>query len=316
MNVVRFGILGPVKAWRGAAALPVGSMKHELVLSTLLLRANEPVDRDEIVETVWGRRAPKSSTNLVQKYVGDVRRALEPDGWSMLVSSGRKYRLDVLPEQLDSHSFQEHLALARTAREQSDYRSATAALHEALDLWRGQAWSDLETVDAVAERSRLDELRAVAREELAELALLRGEMVEAVAELSRLVVEYPLRERLRMLHMIVLYRLGRQAEALSSYRAMRALLDEELGVEPSPSLQRLHQRILSRDTRLDDQLAPADMRLLAESVAGGRTDREAREHLAVFISCLLAQGAHNPDAMVLTVEQVEEIARRVLRESA
>jgi len=315
MSCVGFGILGPLRAWRDRAALPLGSTKHELVLSTLLLHANRSVDRDEIVETVWGRNAPKSSVNLIQKYVGDVRRALEPDGWTMVVSTGRKYRLNVRPDQLDGHVFQDLLTTARAAKANADYRSASETLRTALGLWRGEAWSDLDTVDAVAERSRLDELRAVAREEFAELALMQGDLVEAVAELTRLVIEYPLRERLRMLHMLVLYRLGRQAEALCSYRAMHALLDDELGVAPSPALQHLQQQILVRDPRLDGQLAPLDMFQLARSVADGG-GAEAREDIIALIRRALTQGGRGLDAMVLTVEQVEEIARRVLRESA
>jgi DNA-binding SARP family transcriptional activator len=250
MRDVRFGVLGPVAAWRGADAVEVGSGKCLRVLGVLLLHANQRVDREQIIEGAWGGKPPRSAVNLVQKYVGDVRRSLEFDDGS-LQTVGTGYLLRVAPDQLDSAQFASRLARARETKSDGDLTAARQHLAEAMTLWRGPAFSGIDTPAATTERARLDEYRCGALEDLAELDLLRGEHALAIPELSRLAGEHPYRERARELLMIALHRSGRQGDALAVFHDVQRLLAEELGANPGPGLQRVHAQILRADPALD-----------------------------------------------------------------
>jgi DNA-binding SARP family transcriptional activator len=250
MHDVRFGVLGPVAAWRGANAVEVGSDKCLRVLGVLLLHVNQRVDREQIIEGAWGGKPPRSAVNLVQKYVGEVRRSLDLDDGS-LQTVGTGYLLRVAPDQLDSAQFASGLARARETKSDGDLVAAREHLAEAMMLWRGPAFSGIDTPAAATERVRLDEYRFGALEDLAELDLLRGEHWLAIPELSRLVEQYPYRERARELLMIALYRSGRQGDALAVFHDVQCLLAEELGANPGPGLQRVHAQILRADPALD-----------------------------------------------------------------
>ncbi|WP_370949752.1 BTAD domain-containing putative transcriptional regulator [Amycolatopsis sp. cg5] len=250
MPDVRFGVLGPVTAWSGADPVPVGSDKCRQVLGLLLLHANRSVERDEIIEGAWGGRPPKSAVNLVQKYVGDLRRSLHLDNGA-LQTVGTGYLLRVTPDQLDSAQFASGLARARETRTDGDLVTARQRFVDAVSLWRGPAFSGIDTPAAETERARLDEYRFGALEDLAELDLLRGEHALALPELSRLAAEHPYRERVRELLMIALYRSGRQADALAVFHDVQRMLADELGANPGPGLQRVHAQILRGDAALD-----------------------------------------------------------------
>ncbi|MBE8523460.1 tetratricopeptide repeat protein [Amycolatopsis sp. H6(2020)] len=263
MRDVRFGVLGPITAWRGAAPVEVGSGKCRQVLGVLLLHANRPVDREQIIEGAWGGKPPRSAVNLVQKYVGDVRRSLELDDGS-LETIGTGYLLRVAPGRLDSDRFAAGLDRARETRGDGDLTAARQHLAEAMTLWRGPAFSGIDTPAAATERVRLDEYRLGALEDLAELDLLRGEHAPAIPELSRLTGEHPYRERARELLMIALYRSGRQGDALAVFDDIRRLLAEELGANPGPGLQRVHAQILRADPALDLVTATREQRPVAQ----------------------------------------------------
>jgi len=263
MPGVRFGVLGPVAAWRGAAPVEVGSGKCLRVLGVLLLHANQRVDREQIIEGAWGGKPPRSAVNLVQKYVGDVRRSLDLDDGSLqTVATG--YLLRVAPDQLDSAQFASRLAQARETKSDGDLTAARQHLADAMTLWRGPAFSGIDTPAAATERARLDEYRFGALEDLAELDLLRGEHALAIPELSRLVEEHPYRERARELLMIALYRSGRQGDALAVFHGIQRLLAEELGANPGPGLQRVHAQILRADPALDLVTATGEQRPIAQ----------------------------------------------------
>jgi len=246
---LRFGVLGPATVWRGTDELSVGSGKHRRLLAALLLHANERVSRTELINLVWGRAAPKSADNLVQKYIGDLRRAFGPDG-TVLLSTPRGYQLRIGPGQLDSAEFGQLIDDAQHTRTRGDLVTAEYRLDTALAMWRGMAFAEVDTELAETERARLDELRVTALQELAEITLVRGEIAAAVTALGRLTAEFPLRERLRELQMLALYRAGRQADALNVFLSVRALLADELGIEPGQRLHRLYERILRADPAL------------------------------------------------------------------
>ncbi|VVJ17843.1 Uncharacterised protein [Amycolatopsis camponoti] len=249
MPDVRFGVLGPVAGWRGTDAVEMGSGKCLRVLGILLLHANHRVEREEIIEGVWGGNPPRSAVNLVQKYVGDVRRSLALDDGS-LQTVGTGYLLRVAADQLDSVQFTSGLVRAREKKSDGDLAAARQHLAGAMALWRGPAFAGIDTPAAATERARLDDYRAGALEDLAELDLLRGEHAPAIPELSRLAAEHPYRERARELLMVALYRSGRQGDALAVFDEIRRLLADELGASPGHGLQRVHARILRADPAL------------------------------------------------------------------
>jgi DNA-binding SARP family transcriptional activator len=247
---LRFGVLGPLLVWRGSTEVGLSSTKCQRVLGLLLLHANHYVDREQIIECAWGGKPPRSAVNLVQKYVGDVRRSLGQSS-DVIHTVGTGYQLTVTPEQLDSARFAADVVQARERRNGGDLAAARSSLTGAMALWRGPAFSGIETLAADTERTRLGEYRLGALEDLAELDLLMGEHGLAVAELTRIVTDHPFRERARELLMIGLYRSGRQADALAVYQDVRCLLADELGASPCPGLQRVHGMVLRADPALD-----------------------------------------------------------------
>src|SRR5262249_20434444 len=158
----------------------------------------------------------------------------------LLAWTNAGYRFSLPPGSLDLEVFDREVARARAARVAGELPEAARAVHAALQLWRGPAFDGLNSPLLDAERSRLDGWRISVLEERIEIDLAMGNDHDLVSELQRLVAEHPLRERLRGLLMIALYRSGRQAEALAAFRQASRYLLEELGVDPSAELQELH----------------------------------------------------------------------------
>ena len=268
MMRLRVGVLGPVTAWRDEREIPAGQPRQLAVLGMLALRANHVVSRGELVDAVWGDEPPASAEGGIYTYVAGLRRVLEPDlprrdpdhprraAAQVLVSAGGGYMLRLDPGSLDSDQFEQALGRARGLRASGDLSAAAQAVDEGLGLWRGQAFAGVPGPFAEAERQRLGELRTAAAEERADLLLARGRAAEAVAELTTLVAEHPLRERARGLLMIALYRCGRQADALQVFHDVRIRLAEDLGIDPSGELTQIHQQVLSMDPVLD---GPAEL---------------------------------------------------------
>jgi DNA-binding SARP family transcriptional activator len=188
--------------------------------------------------------------------ISRLRRSLD-DGrhdHSVIESTAGGYRLPLNSQTLDLALFEQRVAQARTARSAADAAHASALLHAALSLWRGYPLAGANGQFVEQERARLDQIRLGALEERISLDLELGRNEEVVAELIGLINDHPLRERLRELLMIALYRSSRQADALHTYQQIRALLRDELGIEPGPRLRDLHQKILSSAPELS---APA-----------------------------------------------------------
>jgi DNA-binding SARP family transcriptional activator len=249
-------VLGPVTAWNGHEELRVGQPRQQAVLSILATRANRVISRGELVDAVWGQDPPASAEGGIYTYVAGLRRVIEPTrsargSGRILVSSGAGYVLHLVPGEPDSAAFEQHLSRARQLRRGGDAAGAVDALDAALGLWRGAAFAGVPGPFAETERARLAELRSGAAEEQADVLLALGRHEEVVPDLTALVADHPLRERMRGLLMVALYRGGRHAEALQSFQDGRRLLAEELGIDPGSDLSRLHEQILIRDPALD-----------------------------------------------------------------
>jgi DNA-binding SARP family transcriptional activator/Tfp pilus assembly protein PilF len=273
--VSRFGVLGPLQAWRGERAVDLGPVRQRVVLAVLLLQAGRPIARQQIINAVWGEEPPIRAVNLVQRHVSGLRRALglgEPGRAAScrLVWTDAGYQLALPPGALDLEVLQSELSRARAARQAGDQAETARALHSALALWRGPVCDGLSSPFLDAQRDRLAESRISVLEERIELDLALGQHADVVAELRDLVADHPLRERLHELLMRALYQAGRQGDALAAFREARRRLHEELGVEPAAALQQLHQQILAADPALAPRpAAPAPLAAGVKTEAAG-----------------------------------------------
>jgi DNA-binding SARP family transcriptional activator len=242
---VEFGVLGDLRASRGGRAIRLGSPQQRGILALLLLRAGKLVSPEELIDRMWGANPPASARVTVRTYISRLRRSLD-DGRqdSVIQSTAGGYRLPLDSQTLDLARFEQRVAQARTARSAGDTTQASALLCAALALWRGYPLAGAHGQFVEQERDRLEQIRLGALEERICLDLELGRDDEIVAELIGLINDHPLRERLRELLMIALYRSSRQADALHTYQQIRALLRDELGIEPGPRLRILHEKIL------------------------------------------------------------------------
>ena len=248
-----FRLLGPLEVLDQGRVLPLGGAKQRALLAVLLLRPNEVVSVDRLIDELWGEEPPSTATKVVQVYVSQLRKSLAGDKSQPVIETRPPgYAVRVEPGRLDVECFEGLLSRARRRRSAGDLEETASVLREALALWRGEALADFAYEPfAQAAIARLEELRLVALEERIEADLAVGRHAEVVAELETLVAEEPLREGLRGQLMLALYRSGRQAEGLEAYQQARRVLVEQLGIEPGPALQELEKAILRQDPVLE-----------------------------------------------------------------
>src|SRR5437762_3893477 len=249
---MEYRILGPLEVVDEGEPVPLGRLKERLVLAVLLLHANDFVSRERLIDELWGESPPPTARKAVNVYVSQLRKALTRNGHDPIATADGGYRFGVESGELDSTRMEHLLATAHERAAAGELEAAAELLREALALWRGPALAGLllesHGRDEVAQ---LDELRLTALMDRIDCDLALGRHEDALGELQVLVGEHPLRERLRAQLMLALYRADRQAEALEAYQQAREVLVEELGIEPSPLLQRLQRGILAQDPALE-----------------------------------------------------------------
>jgi DNA-binding SARP family transcriptional activator len=267
--VLEFRILGPLEVADDGEPLQLSGQKQRALLALLLLDVNRVVSTDRIVDALWGEAPPRTAATSLQNFVSQLRKLLGSD---VLVTKPPGYQLRIAPEQLDLERF---TRLVEESRGEPPAERA-AKLRRALALWRGRPLADL-GFEAFAQQEigRLEELRLAALEDRVDAELEAGRHSDLIGELEAFADEHPLRERLRSQLMLALYRSGRQAEALQIYHDTRRVLVDELGIEPSPSLQQLHGSILRQDPRLEggQPVAPAAedrLKDVVETMLAGR----------------------------------------------
>jgi DNA-binding SARP family transcriptional activator len=283
----------------------------------LILRRQQVVSVDELIDALWGDDPPKTAEHSVQVYVSELRKVLggSSDGSVTVVRRDPGYSLEVPDSAIDAHRFEGLRARGGTALDEANFTQASALLAEALGVWRGAALADFTYDDfARGEIERLQELRLATIEDRFDADLALGRHAELVAELRALVDEHPARERLRADLMLALYRSGRQAEAVEVFHAGRALLGERYGLDPGARLVELASAILASDPSLD--LAPstgARSEPPPEPPVAGEPTRKIVSVLAVDVSISRADGSSpDPEAIPATVPKIVENVRATL----
>src|SRR6516162_5359027 len=257
--VIDYRLLGPIEAGVDGRVLDIAGHKQLALLAVLVLRANQPVSRDVLVDWLWGEHPPPGVQHTLDVHISRLRKTLESAaGQQVVLTRPGAYLLRAAADNVDMRQFERlaeegHRALAENAPDR-----AAAELSEALALWRGAPLADVsDEAFSQPEIARLNDLRMGIIEDRIEADLALGRHGGVVSELGALVAEHPLRERLYQLLMVALYRCGRQSEALAVYQQARRALVEELGIEPSPGLQRIERAVLAQDGSLDPPPRPA-----------------------------------------------------------
>ena len=256
-NSVEFRILGPLEITAGSSRLEVSGTRQQVVLATLLLNANRTVSLTRLLEAVYGERLPSTSRSQVQISVSALRRMFSAHcGTPVIGTRDAGYIVEAAADQLDCARFTDLVARARASRDDGHLEQAVAYYRSALRLWRGPALDGIESRLVQDAASRLDEQRVSVNEARISLELQLGRHSEMVGELTELIAQFPLRERLREQLMLALHRCDRTAEALQAYRQARQTFIDELGIEPGAPLKQLEYAILTADPRLNPPDGP------------------------------------------------------------
>ncbi|MDX3628992.1 BTAD domain-containing putative transcriptional regulator [Streptomyces europaeiscabiei] len=252
LEPVWFAVLGPVRVERAGVEPTWGRPQERALLALLSARAGQPVAVSEIVDVLWGRLPPDSAVNVIRRHVGSLRRLLEPGlpnraAGRWLIRDAGGYRLVVDAGSLDLLRFRRLRDEARRVGADGHRASARVVelLTEALSLWRGPVGAGLPA--EVRERAgfgAVDRERPAAVREAADAALRAGTPAAVLHLLQEAAVADPLDEPLLARLVLTLAATGREAEALSIYRAARARLSDELGIDPGPELRDAHAAVV------------------------------------------------------------------------
>ena len=246
---VRFAILGAVRVWRGGAELDIGPPQQRAVLALLLARGGRPVSLAELVDLLWTVDPPASAVNIVHRYIGTLRRVLEPDlppratgRW--LVRQGGGYRVATDAESLDLLQFREFARQAREAAASGQAGAAVSLFVAALGLCHGACASDLVAVAGHPAFTAVDQECLSVAQEAADAALAAGLAEQVLPALRRAAERDRLAEPVQARLMLALAAAGHQAEALAVYDRTRVCLAEDLGLDPGAELREAHSRVL------------------------------------------------------------------------
>jgi DNA-binding SARP family transcriptional activator len=265
-----FGALGPLCVTHSSSVIPVPAARQRVLLAAMLVQPGRVVSFDELGEVVWDGTPPPGARATLRNYIKRLRQVLGPDAGRRIVTRDPGYLIDAGEDEVDLVRFAALCAEGGRLVRSSSWRAASDELIRATALWRGAALADIRSeVLKAREVPRLEQMRLQAMEWRIEADLQLGGHHELIPELRALVSEHPWREHFHAQLMLALYRSGRQGEALAAYRAAWHALIGDLGVEPGPDLQRLHQRMLAADPGLAGPATPTARTVAAGTVAAG-----------------------------------------------
>jgi DNA-binding SARP family transcriptional activator len=263
--VVRIQVLGPLSAEVNGGSIVPTAGKPRRILALLALYPKRVMPVPTLTEELWGSRPPPSALTTLQTYILQLRRRLgtamgtgSPVGAKdVLCTRHGGYVLQIEEDCVDLFRYEKLVQEGLAAFEAGDDEAAATRLASSLALWSGAPLVDVHAGPVLEiEAMRLNESRLATVERRIDADLRLGRHAELIAELTDLTARQPHHEGLHAQAMVALYRSGRQASALEIYRRLRFRFIEELGVEPSPQLQRLHQAVLAVDPRLDVLAGP------------------------------------------------------------
>jgi DNA-binding SARP family transcriptional activator len=273
---VEFAILGPLEVTGDDGSpvhLPAG--RARVVLALLCARAGHTISSDSLIDAAWNGTPPATAATQVQGFVSALRRALGPAQRDLIATSQDGYAIRA---ETDLTRFR---VLAQRAREQQD----PARFQEALALWRGRPFGGMDCIELDATADVIEQEYVAAVEDYAGLRVTAGDFAGLAGSLPEWVSRHPLREGLRAPLIQALARTGRQADAISVYHDLRQRLADDLGVDPSPELQDLYQRLLTGDWNIERRPAQVVRPAQVPAATGDFTGRalevkELRDGLA------------------------------------
>jgi DNA-binding SARP family transcriptional activator/tetratricopeptide (TPR) repeat protein len=306
---MRFGLLGSVVIENEGSFAEIKPGMPRTILAILLLNANSVVSLEALVETLWGADQPPTATASLHNHVMRLRRMLGEQGGARIRAVSPGYLIEVGPGELDLLEFAELCTSGHAAVRARQWTKAATALAAALSLWRGAPAGDAPQLAGHPEVRRLTEARLQAVEDRIEADLGSGRSGELVGELRTLAAEHPLREAFHAQLMLALHRSGRAAEALEVFQQLRGRLADELGMEPSGSMRRLHRRILDADPSL---IAPAEPASQSPGLGGARyqlpTDTRAftgRSEELDQLTALILKAPVGSDAGMVVISAID-----------
>lgn len=251
--LVRINVLGPIEITYDGRPVQLAGQRQRALLAALVLERGKVVSAEKLVDVLWTSDPPASARIKIQTHVSQVRRligdmARTPD--SLLQTRRPGYLLSANRADIDLAEFEALMSQAGKASGEGQYAAASELFAGALALWRGPAFADVKSSLIRAAATVLDERRVLALEAKAEADMELGSSRAVVSNLSAAIITYPFRERIRAMLMLALYRLGCRADALRLYRDGYEIMISDMGIEPGPQLQSLHQRLLADDPAL------------------------------------------------------------------
>ncbi|MDG6106552.1 winged helix-turn-helix domain-containing protein [Dactylosporangium aurantiacum] len=310
---MRYRLLGPLTVDVAGQPVRIAAARDRVLLAMLLLQPNRVVTVARLVDAVWGDAAPATARAQLHTCVSRLRRLL-PD---LIRTDTAGYRAAVADDDLDTLTFTALVTAGRAAAAAGDLHTAHTRLRAALRLWRGPALAGLDSPPVQAHAVALEERRDAAVEDCIDVELRLGRHAELIGQLTALVEQHPLRERLTGQLMTALTRAGRTADALAVYRRLRKALHDELGLPPGDALQRLHHDLLQPAAEpAPTTPAPAAPQRVTRPWTLPRdvADYSGREHLLTDLITAVADDDPHPGGVpaVLTVDGMAGVGKTSL----
>jgi DNA-binding SARP family transcriptional activator len=251
--LLSINVLGPIEITCDRCSVKLAGQHQRALLAALVLERGKVVSAEKLVDVLWSSDPPASARIKIQTHVSQVRRLIgdtprTPD--SLLQTRQPGYLLNAEGADIDLAEFETLTTQAGTASGEGQYAAASELFAAALALWRGPAFADVRSSVIRAAATVFEQRRILAIEGKAEADLALGSSHTVVSSLSAAIGSYPFRERIRAMLMVALYRLGCRADALRVYRDGYEIMTTDMGMEPGPQLQSLHQRLLADDPAL------------------------------------------------------------------